>query len=675
MRKGFYPKLAWEGIRKNKRLYTPYILTCIGMVMMYYIILFLADSLVIQRLPGSMTISSMMGLGSWVIAFFSTLFLFYSNSFLIRRRKKEFGLYNILGMDKWNISKILFWETLIIAALALGIGMGAGIALSKLFELGMANLMSGEIDYDFTISVSGIGMTVMVFGAIFGLILLNALRQISLSNPVALLRGGSTGEKPPKAKWLMTIAGVVILAVAYYLALNLDDPVTVVMIFFVAVMMVIAATYLLFISGSVTLCRVLQKKKGYYYKANHFVSVSSMAYRMNRNGTGLASICILLTMVLVMLSSTTALFIGSEDSLRTRYPKDINVSLGMDCLQDVQEENVGKFREEIDSLLDAHQVKPLEVHDYRVVTSVGMLNEGKFSTEEAPVYSISVDMDSKSTLVLAYFVSLSDYNRLMGENQTLEDNQVLIYPFRTEYTESTFQINDGEAYQVKAVVDDFVDNGNSAMTVFPTVFVFVPDLETTIAPLQKLAEFSGDSILDYAWYYGFNLDLPAEEQISIAGEIRQCASFEDANIESLEANRVDFYSLFGGLFFLGIMLSIVFLAAAVLIIYYKQVSEGYEDQSRFEIMQKVGMTKRDIRKSINSQMLTVFFLPLITAGIHLSFAFPMISKMLRVFNLWNTTILIETTAGCFVVFGLFYALVYRITSNAYFGIVSGAKEG
>lgn len=675
MKIGFYPKLAWDGIRKNKRLYTPYLLTCIGMVMMYYIILFLAQSPVIQQLPGSETIGSLLGLGSWVIAFFAMLFLFYSNSFLVRRRKKEFGLYNILGMGKWNITKILFWESVMIAAIALGLGIGSGIALSKLFELGMANLMSGQISYEFSISLSGVVTTVLVFGVIFGLILLNSLWQISLSNPVALLRGGNTGEKPPKAKWLMTIAGVLILVAAYYLAVNLEDPTTILVLFFVAVLMVIAATYLLFISGSVTLCRVLQKNKRYYYKSNHFVSISSMAYRMNRNGTGLASICILLTMVLVMLSSTTALFVGSEDSLRSRYPKDINVNLSMDRFQDIEEENVCHFREKIDGLLDAYQVEAQSVYDYRAVTTSGLLTEGGLDTSESAFATLNgLNMEQKSTVVLAYFVSLDDYNQLMGENQTLEKDQVLIYPFRTEYTAPTFQINGGEEYQVKAVVDDFVDNGNSAMTVFPTVFVFMPDLETAIAPMQQLADFSGDSILDYEWYYGFDLGLPAEEQISISGEIRQLLQDQNTNVESLEANRVDFYSLFGGLFFLGIMLSIVFLTAAVLIIYYKQVSEGYEDQGRFEIMQKVGMTKRDIRKSINSQMLTVFFLPLMTAGIHLCFAFPMISKMLRMFNLWNTTLLIETTAGCFVIFGVFYALVYRLTSNAYFSIVSGAKE-
>lgn len=676
MKKGFYPKLAWDGIRKNKRLYTPYILTSIGMVMMYYIVRFLTDSTVIQQMPGSVTIRNIMETGSWVIAFFAMLFLFYSNSFLIRRRKKEFGMYNILGMGKWNIGKIMFWESVIITAISLGAGLFLGISFSKLFELAMANLMSGEIHYDFTVSLSGIVMTLLIFGGVFVLILVNGLRQISFSNPVALLRGENVGEKPPKAKWLMSIAGVLILAAAYYLAVKLEDPTTILVLFFVAVLMVIVATYLLFISGSVTLCRVLQKNKKYYYKANHFISVSSMTYRMNRNGAGLASICILLTMVLVMLSATTALYVGEEDSLRSRYPKDINVNLHMEQLADVQEENVCHIRDEIGKVLDAYQVAPQAEYDYRTVTTSGVLNGNTLDTRESAFATLNtLNMEQKSIPVLAYFVSLDDYNRLMGETKTLGENEVLVYPFRTEYTAPTFQINDSNAYQVKEVVDDFVSNGTSAMTAFPTIFVFVPDLASFTAPLQQRADFAGDSVLDYEWYYNFNVDLPQQEQIAVAEEIHHTFAEQKISVESLEANRLDFYSLFGGLFFIGIMLSIVFLTAAVLIIYYKQISEGYEDQARFEIMQKVGMTKREIRKSINSQMLTVFCLPLLTAGVHLCFAFPMIHKMLRMFNLWNTTLLIETTAVCFVLFGLLYTLVYRLTSNAYFNIVSGAKEG
>ncbi len=673
MKTGFYTKLAWNGIRKNKRLYIPYIMTCVGMVMMYYIILFLTKSPVIQQLPGSITLQSLLEVGSWIIAFFSMLFLFYSNSFLVRRRKKEFGLYNVLGMGKRNISKIMLWDSCIVAVIALGAGTGLGIVLSKLFELGMANLMSGQISYEFTISFDGIVKTWIIFGIIFVLILLNTLRHISLSNPIELLHGENTGEKPPKAKWFMTAAGIVILSMAYYLAVSIEDPVNVLVLFFIAVIMVIIATYLLFISGSVTLCRLLQKNKRYYYKANHFISVSSMAYRMNRNGTGLASICILLTMILVMLSSTTSLFLGAEESLRTRYPKDINIDLSMEHFQDIQEEKVDKFRKKVDDLLTKCHMEPKAAYDYKGVTTFGILDKDNLQIGESEAFS-SQNMEKKSKVVLAHFVSLDDYNKLMGETQTLEEGQVLIYPFRTEYTASFFQINGKEKYRVKEVVDDFVDNRSSAMTVFPTIFIFVPDLNSMSVTMGNVVDFSGDPLLNYEWYYAFDLDAPVKEQISVLKEISTIFSAEHAVIESLEANRIDFYSLYGGLLFLGIMLSIVFLIAAVLIIYYKQISEGYEDQGRFEIMQKLGMTKQDIRKSINSQMLTVFLLPLITAGVHLCFAFPMISKMLRIFNLWNTRFLMIVTAGCFLIFGIFYMIVYRFTSNTYFNLVSGVKE-
>ncbi len=503
--------------------------------------------------------------------------------------------------------------------------------------------------------------------------MLSGFKVISLSNPIELLHGENTGEKPPKAKWFMTAAGIVILSMAYYLAVSIEDPVNVLVLFFIAVIMVIIATYLLFISGSVTLCRLLQKNKRYYYKANHFISVSSMAYRMNRNGTGLASICILLTMILVMLSSTTSLFLGAEESLRTRYPKDINIDLSMEHFQDIQEEKVDKFRKKVDDLLTKCHMEPKAAYDYKGVTTFGILDKDNLQIGESEAFS-SQNMEKKSKVVLAHFVSLDDYNKLMGETQTLEEGQVLIYPFRTEYTASFFQINGKEKYRVKEVVDDFVDNRSSAMTVFPTIFIFVPDLNSMSVTMGNVVDFSGDPLLNYEWYYAFDLDAPVKEQISVLKEISTIFSAEHAVIESLEANRIDFYSLYGGLLFLGIMLSIVFLIAAVLIIYYKQISEGYEDQGRFEIMQKLGMTKQDIRKSINSQMLTVFLLPLITAGVHLCFAFPMISKMLRIFNLWNTRFLMIVTAGCFLIFGIFYMIVYRFTSNTYFNLVSGVKE-
>ncbi len=671
MKAGFYPKLAWDGIRKNKQLYIPYIITCIGMVMMHYIVCFLSSSEAMEYVPGASAICSMLGMGGGVIAVFSLLFLFYSNSFLMRRRKREFGLYNILGMGKWNISRILLWEVLIVAVLALAGGLGMGIAFSKLFELLLVNMMEGTVQFDFTVSVGGVLQTALIFGGIFVLLFLNAVRQISLSKPVELLRSESAGEKPPKANWLAGLLGLAVLAAAYYIAVRIADPVTALSYFFVAVIMVIFATYLLFISSSVVLCRILQKKKKYYYKANHFVSVSSMSYRMKRNGAGLASICILLTMVLVMLSSTAALFAGSEDTLHTRFPKDINFGICADDLQALQEEKTDRIRSNVQTVLDTHHAVPENVYDYRTVATSGFLQDGVLYNDPDALQDF---VQSQSKIVLTFFVPLSDYNRLMGENQTLEEGEVLIYPFRTEYDLPVFQVSGGDAYRVKEVVDEFVDNGDSAMTIYPTIYVFVPDLEATAQSLQSLTDFGKSDIVNYCWYYAFDLDLPAEEQVTIYRELRDAGIDDLGELECMEAERADFYGLFGGLLFLGIMLSIVFLTAAVLIIYYKQISEGYEDYMRFAIMQKVGMTKREIRKTINSQMLTVFFLPLGMAGIHLCFAFPMIREMLLMFNLWNTKLLIFTTAVCFVIFGLLYALVYRITSNRYYAIVSGGKN-
>lgn len=510
---------------------------------------------------------------------------------------------------------------------------------------------------------------------------MNSLRQISLSNPIALLRSENTGEKPPKANWLLGILGVIILVAAYYTAVTIESPVTALAIFFVAVCMVIIATYLLFIAGSVIFCRLLQKNKRYYYKANHFVSVSSMVYRMKRNGAGLASICILLTMVLVMLSSTAALYIGTEDVMNTRYPRDINMKLTLQESEYLNEETLHVFRERVQGILDEYNGEKENIVDYYMGYTNGIFSNGEFMNDEEAMKDFNYETASEA--VLLNIISLSDYNRIMGEDQLLLENEVLIYPFRTEYTASTFQMNGGEEYQVKEVVEDWIYNGNSAMTIIPSIFVIVPEFEAFTAPMQGIVDSKGNHVMSFQWLYGFDLNLLAEEQVDVYNKIRESnwmrgLEYEDiiysGEVESLEEGRNGFYTLFGGLFYIGILLSIVFLFAAVLIIYYKQVSEGYEDQSRFEIMQKVGMTKKDIRRSINSQMLTVFFLPLLMAGVHLCFAFPVIRDILYLFNLWNTEILVRTSAVCFAIFGLFYAIVYRITSNSYFKIVSGARN-
>ena len=328
MKHNLYPKLAWTGIRKNSRLYLPYILTCIGMVMMFYIVSFLSSSEYLASCKGGKDMQMILELGCGVIGFFAAIFLFYTNSFLMRRRKKEFGLYNILGMGKWNIARVLLWETFMIAVISIVVGSVGGILLSKVAELCMINILGAEALFFMRVDTASIGNTVILFSIIFVLILLNALRQLHFANPIELLHSENTGERPPRANWIFAILGAGILGGAYYLAVTLENPLEVIMLFFVAVIMVIVATYLLFIAGSVTICKALQKNKKYYYRTNHFVSVSSMVYRMKRNGAGLASICILCTMVLVMVSSTVCLYVGKEESMRERYPRDINLRAG-----------------------------------------------------------------------------------------------------------------------------------------------------------------------------------------------------------------------------------------------------------------------------------------------------------------------------------------------------------
>ena len=327
MKMTFYPKMAWMGIRKNSRMYIPYLLTCAGMIAMYYIMAFLAFSNVLLKVEGGEILNAIMGLGSIVIGVFALIFLFYTNSFLIRRRKKEFGLYNILGMGKANLAHVLIWENVMSFLISLGGGLTVGILLSKFSELCLLKLVHMETGFSMQIDWEALCRTVTLFAVIFLLLLLNALRQVRLANPIELLHSEQVGEKPPRANWILAIAGAVILAGAYYIAVSIEDPITAMLWFFVAVVMVIIATYLLFIAGSVTLCRILQRKKKYYYKTQHFISVSSMMYRMKRNGAGLASICILGTMVLVMLSSTICMYVGAEDALRGQYPRNINITV------------------------------------------------------------------------------------------------------------------------------------------------------------------------------------------------------------------------------------------------------------------------------------------------------------------------------------------------------------
>ena len=441
--------------------------------------------------------------------------------------------------------------------------------------------------------------------------------------------------------------------------------------------MVIIATYLIFISGSVAFCKILQKKKNYYYKTNHFVSVSSMSYRMKRNGAGLASICILCTMVLVMISSTVCLYLGKEDSLRERYPRNINITMTSQIYSDLISQDANSIAKMSIETAENMGYKPVNAIDYTMLSFVSYIRDGEIVFDDGE----NGFNYATSDLWQIFIVSLDDYNRLTGSQENLNEDEVMIYTSKDmDYNYDVLKIKGQEPLNIKKVVTDFENNGVDTMQIIPALYIFVPDLELQT---EMISEQSENTIGNINRFVGYDLDATDQQQTDVFNEIYDWLRTSQVNsadismyvyVEGVANEKFEFFGLYGGLFFLGIILGIVFIFAAVLIMYYKQVSEGYEDQSRFEIMQKVGMTKREIKKSINSQMLTVFFMPLIASGVHLAFAFPMIYKMLILFGLVNKVFLIMVTVGCFLLFALLYMLVYKITSRAYYSIVSGGNE-
>lgn len=676
MRIHVYPKLAWEGIRKNKRLYVPYIAMGALMVMMYYLLRFLQDSPVIGVMRGAVTLSTVLPMGYAVIAIFSIIFLFYTNSFLIRQRYREFGLYNILGMNKQNVCMIMVWESIFVGGLAIVTGLAAGILLSKGAELVLFNLVHMDISFDLRISAVSVFYTITGYIIIYLMLLLNSVIKVWFAKPLDLLKSNRVGEKMPKRTWVYAAVGMVLLGAAYYLAVSIKEPLTALMYFFLAVIMVIIGTYALFMAGSVVLCRILQKNKRYYYQPNHFISVSSMMYRMKRNGAGLASICILLTMVLVMLSSTTSLYFGIEDSLVGRYPHSVNVVVGFSDVEDLNSENLKKLYEAVRE--NSPEVK--ETDCYTVGGTSGLFSDQGINLD---VTSVDVSINDYEQVGTLQVMSLEEYNRLCDADETLNADECLLYANRITYDSDTFTIVDGSSYKVKKMLDNCVKDGDLDSMMNPSMIMVVPDFEECLKTVSDFRTRTEGTVMALRWKCGYDVESTEqetkeaeaiEESLARLSETKSVDGLIFYSVDSREDNRESFYDLNGSLFFLGIVLSTVFLLAAVMIIYYKQLSEGYEDYTRYEIMQKVGMTKQDIRKSINSQMLTVFFSPLLMAGLHLCFAFPFLWKIMMMFGLNNRTLIIAITVICYIIFGIFYAVVYKITSNLYFHIVSGNKR-
>ena len=685
MKNGLYLKLSVNGIKKNKKLYLPYLITCICMVMMFYLIDYLAVSPQFAQIKGGDTMQMILGFGSGVIAIFSLILLYYTNSFLIRRRQREFGLYHILGMGKIDLVKIMVLENLIISVLTIAGGIVGGILFSKLGELLAAKILGSNAGLSMKISVQALVATVLLFLVIFALIMLRMIVSVYRLKPVELLKSEKTGEKPPKANWIFAVLGLLLLGVAYYLSLTIKDPLAAMVWFMVAVVLVILATYLLFIAGSVAFCKMMQKKKGYYYKTNHFISISSMIYRMKRNGAGLASICILSTMVLVMVSSTTSLYLSMEHGLNLRYPKSVQIEMytNPEQTEEMKETQNGQIVDLVQNVLKEHNQVAENPEKYRMLTVSGIVskNEIYFNPENAPGVN---GVNTFDHLKMIYVLPLEEYNRIMGTNLELASGEAYLYTKDSDFSYDQIMVENSGTWSIKGHLDKMISNGNDVSNMNSSLYLVVPGLEEIKALEEGNVSVYGANGSYEKWYYNFDLSCGDEEQIQIQNEIDKKINvlaeqesdtiFFKVSTDSRAASRADYQALYGGLFFLGILLGVVFILGMVLIIYYKQITEGYEDQERFQILMKVGMTQKEVRQTINSQVMTVFFLPLVAAGIHTAFAFPMIEKMVHLLAFSDRKFLILVTVCSYLVFALFYIIVYLVTSKQYYKIVSGKQE-
>lgn len=648
MSKIFYQRLAVANIKKNGKTYFPYILTCICSIMMYYMMHFMSANKGLDNMSGGVQLKSLLGLGTYVIGLFSIIFLFYTNSFLIKRRKKEIGLYNILGMEKRHIAKVLFWENIFVALMSISMGLLWGIVLSKLMFLILLKILNFTVPMGYFISTKSIISTIFLFSIIFILTLISNLKHIHLTKPIELLKGGELGEKEPKTKWGLTLIGVICLGAGYYIALATESPLAVLNLFFIAVVLVMIGTYALFTTGSITLLKILKKNKNFYYQSNHFINVSGMIYRMKQNAVGLANICILSTAVLIMVFSTVSLYVGMEDALRQRHPSDITVSV-----DNVSEEEIIELSNRIKELADKHDVSIKNEVKYHLQDMLMMQDHNTFNKADNKNLAAN-------NICFVVGIPLSDYNAQENQSISLNENEVLLYTHKGEIPSDQINVL-GKAYTIKSRIDYMSMDSNMFDVVINGYCFVVSD--------EILADMSIDGI---SYYYSFNTDESSDKEIVLTHAINQILKEMsiDGLCEGREESRQSFLAVYGGLFFIGIFLGALFIIATVLIIYYKQISEGYEDKKRFEIMQKVGMSKGEIKKSIKSQVLIVFFLPLITAIIHIAVALKAIIKMLSVLNLTNVTLFIFCVVGTILAFALFYATIYALTSRTYYKIVS-----
>ncbi len=648
-------RLAVGNLKRGARSTLPFLLCVIGTVAMFYNLCYLEMYPAALIASGDSVLRMLLLFGIIVVALFALIVLYYTNSFLIRRRQKEFGLLNILGLEKRHLARMMAIETLLLAVTGIGLGAGSGILISKALLLLLLKLLGVGPAMGFTVSVPAILLCAGVFGAIFLLILAANVRRVVLARPIVLLHGSSVGEREPKTRWVLTAVGVLTMGGGYTLSLLTREPLQAIGVFFIAVILVIIGTYCLFTAGSVAILKILRKNRNYYYQTRHFINISGLIYRMKRNAAGLASICILSTMVLVTISTTVSLYAGVDDILRTQYPRDFVVTI-FGAPPEKEDDAVKK----IDAVLDERGIARENRICYRYAT-LAYKNAGG-----------SIDFSSSTGYYEAgytrfEFIPAASYTMLTGESLTLADGEALLYAPDAAYPSDAIDFG-GEAFRIVGRLETLSVPKKNVFDMSDRFYLIVPDdgaIEHIFAAMGKDGEYKGSNL-----YYGFDTSVSDELQHDAQNGIYAALQGLPAGVTLVCDQWEDFISVYGGLFFVGIVLGTLFLMATVLIIYYKQISEGYDDQKRFEIMKKVGLSNAEVRGTVKSQVLTVFFLPLAAAIVHVAFAFPTVLRMLMVFSLKNIPLLALATAATCLIFALVYAAIYAVTAKSYYRIVN-----
>lgn len=666
-----YFKLAKTNLSNNKPFYIPYIISSIITVAMLYMMSFLSDNKGLNKIMGADSLATIFRLGVGIIVIFSYIFLFYTNSFIIKRRKKEIGVYNILGMEKRHLSKVLFVETIYSAIISLVCGIIVGIVFSKFILMVLYGIIGIHKTVEFFVNIHGIILCVVSFGILFLLTFLYNFMQIKLANPIELLRGTNVGEREPKTKIFMTIVGVVCLAIAYYIAITTENPLNVLTLFFVAVLLVIIGTFALFTAGSIALLKLLRNNKKFYYNKRHFMAVSGMLYRMKQNAAGLASICILSTMVLVVISTTVSMYVGIQDELMARYPNDVCVTVDYNSVIDKSSEIEKAIFDEIDSA----EVKNKKAFSYLSVF-VGQKGDNFTTDKEHLSYQNSY---------LFYILSKDDFikrdNSFKDKIGNISKGEAVVV-LNKKYDKKDIKIF-GKNYKVNKSFEHMEDNDLYMISTLNGLGYIILDNDESVQELYDMQEkMLGKGANYYTNKIRFDFKSGNKKQKAAAykkidnavkkyfkenkNDKKEISSYW---VESRQENEQNFYLLYGGLFFLGIFLGTMFLIVTVMIIFYKQITEGYDDRERYQILEKVGMSSREVKDTIKLQIRIVFVLPIFAAAVHVTAAFPMVNRILKMLNLNNEKLFAGCLAATIIVFAVIYYLVFKVTSRAYYKIV------